>query len=291
MIGTTARLFILMMTPICVTSFSASILQSISGEAGMRSTIRVAGTTTTTTPPPPSSHMNGFSFARLHRHHGHYGHGLVLNQSENENNENSDTDDDNTVKPEATDEEMAEMIEVSFVQACLQLAQGYVDVQKLFLAAIKVCYDRKITLPTLIQKVQDCKIQSANRDLSPEEIDARTTSMSLVYLTLETIDKLEGTKDGSNGDECNTSLFVSERIVDTYGGKVEEKVREHLGMEAFSSVPSTDGTSTDPTQDALIGHYEKAVISLTMTILDEEEACDGDGLKARQARPPIPGTS
>src|SRR5210317_112346 len=38
---------------------------------------------------------------------------------------------------ELTPSTIAEMIEVSFIQSCLQLSQGYVDVLKLFIVAVK----------------------------------------------------------------------------------------------------------------------------------------------------------
>lgn len=201
------------------------------------------------------------------RHSHRYQHDRASSKINGNNGDDNDvlTETDNDGGKEEvqmTEEEMAEMIEVSFVQACLQLAKGYVDVQKLFLAAVKVNYDRRIPLSNLVRNVHGCPVRSANRELTDEEVDVRTTSMALVYLT--------------------------HGIVETYGGTVEEKVREGLGMGPVSS-PSLD--SGDPLQDALKVHYGTAVIGLTLTVVNEEEACDGDGMKARQARPPIPGTS
>jgi len=41
---------------------------------------------------------------------------------------------------------IAEMIEVSFLNSCLQLSQGYVDVLKLFIVAVKSGHELSISL-------------------------------------------------------------------------------------------------------------------------------------------------
>jgi len=234
-----------------------------------------------------------YQYRNRHEYNKYRSTSLKNNSDDNdtENDVATETDDDGTTpaavakeEVESTEDEMAEMIEVSFVQACLQLAKGYVDVQKLFLAAVKANYDRRISLPNLVHNVQDCPARSANRDLTDEEVDVRTTSMALVYLTLHTLDRL------SEDDLEDWDRGVPKEILDTYGDTVEVKVRGGLGMEPLESLSATSSTG-DPTQDALTAHYGTAVIGLTITVADEEEACDGDGLKPRQPRPPIPGTS
>jgi len=198
-------------------------------------------------------------------------------------------------------EEVAQVIEVSFVQACLQLAQGYVDVQKLFLAAVKSCYDKNVPLSLLLRTVNNTTTRSANRDLTDEEINVRSISMALVYLTLETKDRLEeieprcfNNDPGAEGDDENNNVdaYLS-GIAQTYGNDIEERVRDSLGMEKKNGSGEDVGASTekDPMQVALIAHYGKAVISLTMKVVNDEEACYGDGLKGREAKPPIPGAS
>ena len=66
---------------------------------------------------------------------------------------------------ELTDDNIAEMIEVTFIKACFQLATGYVDMLKLFLASTSAAYERKIALPTLIKSVNDYPANTAGRDL------------------------------------------------------------------------------------------------------------------------------
>jgi len=198
-------------------------------------------------------------------------------------------------------EEVAQVIEVSFVEACLQLAKGYVDVQKLFLAAVKSCHDNNVPLSRLLRTVNNIPQRSANRDLTSEEIYVRTISMALVYLTLEAKIRLEGKEpryfddDSGDGDnkEDDTDEVLS-GIANTYGDTIEERVRDSLEMEKLKNGSGGDtGASAekDPMQVALMAHYGKAVISLTMQVIKEEEACYGDGLTGKKPRPPIPGAS
>ena len=55
-------------------------------------------------------------------------------------------------KEELTPEIIAEMIEVSFLNSCLQLSQGYVDVLKLFIVAVKSGHELSIPLSELHQE-------------------------------------------------------------------------------------------------------------------------------------------
>jgi len=82
---------------------------------------------------------------------------------------------------------LAEMIEVSFVKSFPQLARGYVDVAKLFIAAVKGAYECSTPLSTLRDEalpVADKAVCSAGRDLLPEELRLRGDWMEAVYVTL-----------------------------------------------------------------------------------------------------------
>jgi len=199
---------------------------------------------------------------------------LLLNSKEDTTNA---VEKDKQQEQELTNQ-IPEMIEVSFIQACMQLAKGYVDVQKLFLAAIKAGYDLQIPLTELVKQVNDCPNNSANRNLTKEELDIRTTSMGLVYLTLNTIyAKLE--------EEKKTTMAVPSDICQ----KFEAVVQKQLEMQD-NMIESTVTASTT-TKDPIMTHYENRVISLTVTVVEEEKSCDGDGLQSTktQPRPPIPG--
>ncbi|KAL7463141.1 hypothetical protein ACHAXS_003523 [Conticribra weissflogii] len=117
---------------------------------------------------------------------------------------------------EVTPEKIAEMIEVSFLQSCLQLSQGYIDVLKLFIVAVQAGYERRLPLRELIRLVDVCPVNSAGRELMPEEKSLRGEWMSVVYSTLY---RLETTAndgdfimgdDENHGDEGNEWMTVEE---------------------------------------------------------------------------------
>lgn len=85
-------------------------------------------------------------------------------------------------------QQIAELIEISFIQACLSLAQGYVDTLKLFIVAVKASYEQGgRTVDQLIADVNACPQQTANRPLLPEEQALRSTWIQAVHLVLDHI--------------------------------------------------------------------------------------------------------
>jgi hypothetical protein len=192
------------------------------------------------------------------------------------------------VKPleaiELTNEKIAEMLEVTFIQACLQLATGYVDMLKLFLASASAGYDRAITIPQLMQMVADCPENTANRDLSEQEIELRSGWLSLSYLTLETIDRQEGKVELAE-------LSIPNNMREEYGSIIEQKVRNFLGSQ--SEVASEPASPSDPQQAAIFA-YNLKVISFTLSNVEEARdanelapTIDEDGVGP--PRPKIPG--
>ena len=76
-----------------------------------------------------------------------------------------------------TPEAIAELVEVTFVNAILQIASGYVDVLKLFIVAVKSAYEMDLEVKVteadgdekgLIEYLDECPVQSAKRPLLPE---------------------------------------------------------------------------------------------------------------------------
>jgi len=205
-------------------------------------------------------------------------------------NSSKETDEASNATPlekiELTDDKIAEMLEVTFIKACLQLATGYVDVLKLFLASANAGYDRAITIPNLMQSVAEYqeKANTANRPLTEGEVDLRSGWLSLSYLTLETFDRLEGKKELKE-------LDIPDDFREQYGSIIEQKVRSNLGMDS-------DGTSepaapSDP-QEAAIFQYNIKIISLTISNVEEARDADAkvpvideDGVGP--PRPAIPG--
>uniref|UniRef100_A0A7S1BAZ0 BRO1 domain-containing protein n=1 Tax=Corethron hystrix TaxID=216773 RepID=A0A7S1BAZ0_9STRA len=84
---------------------------------------------------------------------------------------------------------IAELIEVSFIHACMQLSSGYVDVLKGFLAATKAAYERGVTLDDLGEEISlyDKSVRTAGRDLAPEELALRRTWLATGYATLRMV--------------------------------------------------------------------------------------------------------
>lgn len=187
-----------------------------------------------------------------------------------------------------TPEKVAEMVEVSFVNACLQLAQGYVDVLKLLIVAIKAGYEMNMTPLDIINRVDAILEPTAGRPLMPEEVQLRNTWIQLVFLVLKHLNHQRKLTEGTSAEE----LVLDANIAATYenavteiqerrgDGKVEFHVDNLLQELSFDDVQ-------DPIQKAIISQSLR-VIWLTYTVLDEEATCldEKSGLKAQ---PPIPG--
>ena len=82
---------------------------------------------------------------------------------------------------------IAALLEVSFVQACMQLSSGYVDTLKLFIASAFTAYERGFTASALNLELGALQTQTAGRPLMQEEVELRTVWLCLVFLTLENI--------------------------------------------------------------------------------------------------------
>jgi hypothetical protein len=184
---------------------------------------------------------------------------------------------------ELTDEKIAEMMELTFVKSCLQLATGYVDVLKLFLASTIAAYDREISIPQLIKSLADCPGNTANRPLSKEEIDLRSSWIMISYLTLETMNRLEKKEI--------IDMSVLDDIRESYGHIVEQMVKKSLGL-ADGDLEG-DATPSDP-QAAAIFAYNLKVIELTISNIEDAKfaneatpTIDEDGVGP--PRPKIPG--
>eukprot|EP00559_Dactyliosolen_fragilissimus_P009446 CAMPEP_0184861130 /NCGR_PEP_ID=MMETSP0580-20130426/5891_1 /TAXON_ID=1118495 /ORGANISM="Dactyliosolen fragilissimus" /LENGTH=335 /DNA_ID=CAMNT_0027358519 /DNA_START=211 /DNA_END=1218 /DNA_ORIENTATION=+ len=85
--------------------------------------------------------------------------------------------------------QIVDLIEVSFIQACMQLSKGYVDVLKLFIAATKAAYEANMEVNELRDHLQllsdDITKSSAGRPLMKEEEELRYSWIVMVFLTLK----------------------------------------------------------------------------------------------------------
>lgn len=180
--------------------------------------------------------------------------------------------------------QIVEMIEVSFINACLQLSLGFVDVLKLFIVAVKAAYENDISPSQLVDDVANCPVNTAGRQLMPEEIQLRTAWVHSVYLILEHIDhQNKGRTSGSD---------IQESVRSTYAGILPHLValKESGGtfeandiMEAHAdALPKSDS----PLETAIVSQTVR-VIWYTLTVLEEESLVNGD--TPPEPRPPIPG--
>ena len=181
-------------------------------------------------------------------------------------------------KIELNDEKIAEMLEVTFIKACLQLATGYVDVLKLFLAASSAGYARGISYPQLMQLVSDCPVNTANRDLSKEEVELRSGWIGLSYLTYDTIDRLEGNAKDDN-------LMIPDELSSDYGSIIEKEVRQAMGMDNVDL--ELKPAPTDPA-GAAIHAYNTKVIKLAISNTKEARLADEKVIKEDDVGPPRP---
>lgn len=173
------------------------------------------------------------------------------------------------------------------------IAIRYVDVLKLFLATLRAAYDKKITIPELVESVgqMDVSRNTAKRPLVDEEVSLRTLWMNLSYLTLESLDRIEGGKENlafdSNIDAAlEESLAVSLTTRGAYKFIVEERVNRFLGKEVKESVnPSTPGELNEAAMMA----YSLKIIDLMLVVVKEERlANDKGGLDGNGVGPPRP---
>lgn len=215
---------------------------------------------------------------------------------------------------ELTPSTIAEMIEVSFIQSCLQLSQGYVDVLKLFIVAVKAGYERSIPLNELHQLVQDCPVNSAGRDLMPEEKALRSEWMMMVYELLNALNPDTSVDssivDGKEGDEKRISQIVQGMLaiqhdlqheeIQTGGQKDATVTLTNLTVEQaleFSELLSKLNKSISDAVEKAFFTNDVRVGLMTFRVLQEEKICmQGSSGNTNSSgseqvpRPPIPGT-
>lgn len=198
-----------------------------------------------------------------------------------------------------TPEKVAELIEVSFVNGVMQLAQGYVDVLKLLVAAIQAGYALGMTPGNLLDTVGECPEQSANRPLMDEEVTLRTTWIQVVYLVLDHVKyknknlaDLHLTNNHRDGDDG-----LDEAVRETYAGAIAiiKQAKEDgatFEAEKFRELCSSalpDTSSLDPLETAILLQSLR-VIWLTFVALEEEAQCEEDKApyKGQEQQKPSP---
>eukprot|EP00967_Tisochrysis_lutea_P056545 scaffold71430_cov31-Tisochrysis_lutea.AAC.2 len=183
-----------------------------------------------------------------------------------------------------TSESAAEMLEMTFVHACMALASGDVTTLKLFIAAAVGACRLGVSHPELIRILGECTSNTANRPLMPEELELRHTWISLVYLTLQIV---EGKEEGAShpGQTVSTAerkelLPFTEAVVLRVG---EGATLQSLSIEDIAPTPIDEPRT--PMQTAILKQNMRLVF-LTLMVLQEEAEAAGKTV----ARPFIPGT-
>ena len=193
------------------------------------------------------------------------------------------------------------MIEVTFVNGVMQLSQGFIDVLKLFIVAVKAAYEQGIPISSLLEEVAACPVQSANRPLMDEEVALRSSWMNVVYLVLERAG--HGTDDvavGGTIDEAARSkyggivnvLADAKRKQEEEGSKVDKAASltlDEIIEMGKSNGASFDGLDLDDAMDKAIAQQCLKVMKTVLTVLDEERLCYEEGGVGPAPRPPIPG--
>lgn len=174
---------------------------------------------------------------------------------------------------------------------------SYVDVLKMFLATVRAAHGMKIPISELVESIEemDVKNNSANRQLTPDEINLRTLWMDVSYLTLECLQQNEEGKNVDSVEENEISLVMSTETRQTYEKIIGAKVDQFLGKDEKSlsnSSCSEPPTFDDPAQAAIM-KYSLKIIDLMLVvekegrIAGESYGLDEDGVGP--PRPPIPG--
>jgi hypothetical protein len=181
---------------------------------------------------------------------------------------------------------IAELLEVSFVHACMQLRTGHVDVLKLFIAAAVGGYEFGHSLTSLEEALQKCKTNTAGRDLLPEELQLRKDWVTMVYFMLSKIGH-PTTSAALAVDDSFEDAFVN-----NYQSLVEDVARRHLQQQAIPSIETllqddTTTTTDDPMQKALKAQTLR-VATMTLVVLQDAKESQPGGA-APPPNPPIPG--
>ena len=220
---------------------------------------------------------------------------------------------------ELTPETIAEMIEVSFLQSCLQLSQGYIDVLKLFIVSVKSGYEANLSLDALHQLVVDCPVNSAGRDLMKEELELRREWMMVVYEMMKVLKKNDEVAQPTNCNDVDTTSQIRVGQVIDFMQQLQQVLQQEdeqsggqqdvnvalttqtieTAMEKLPELSQLVNSIDSPVEKAFLMNDVRVAL-LVFKVLDEERVCleDSQGTTSRSVgkggetipRPPIKGT-
>lgn len=193
-----------------------------------------------------------------------------------------------TLPDTTTPDGVAQVLEVSFVHACMQLSSGYVDVLKMFIAAAMSSYQFGFPIDVVQKALSECPNETANRPLMPEEINLRYTWCSLVYLTLLTIDHPTVQKTA-------VSDSIPTEIREKYGPFIDRMAKMYkmdetltISVEDLMKDDNSITTASDLSEmDRAILLQSMRVGTLTLVVL--REALEAGSVGQSPPTPPIEG--
>jgi hypothetical protein len=180
---------------------------------------------------------------------------------------------------------IAQLLEVTFVHGCMQLARGYVDVLKMFIAASVASYEYGFPLSSIEEELEACKSSTANRPLMAEEVTLRRNWYSLVYLTLVSM----GHTTAAQGALVES---VPQDIRDVYGEMVEQVGLAY--QRGTASSLSVDGLLNSYTGTSSLPALERAILSQSLRVavltpVVVRESAEARGGDVQPPPPPIEG--
>lgn len=199
---------------------------------------------------------------------------------------------DSTKPSELSDSQVEELIERTFIHACLQLAEGYVDVLKLFIVAVKTAYQRHIPVNILIQQVNALPPVTAGRDLDQAEAQLRSTWIQAVYLMLAYIEYDSISRSEENSDNIWTLKEVGgtldQQVISKYtpvlprmvAMREQQRSQQDVLKVVDKLLPQQEENDV---VDQAITTQTVRVLWYTLVVLSEEARAD-------PKQPDIPGT-
>lgn len=190
---------------------------------------------------------------------------------------------------------ISELLEVSFVKACMQLASGYVDILKMFIAASVAAYENGFPLKRVQDELRECERQTANRPLMPEEEKLRFQWLCIVYMTLSLMQHpTKAAKSAAAASTTERSLTdVPDEIRDDYEELIAQISQAYTSKAPIPSIESL--VSQKAASSATLSDMEKAVLSqslrvatLTPVVLQESAAVRDNSSSGSSIDPPEP---
>lgn len=186
---------------------------------------------------------------------------------------------------------VAEMLEASFVRACMDLRTGLVDTLKLFIVAAKAGYELGATFDDVSSELAACPRQTANRPLMEEEVELRSLWVALVYLALAQLSHPTEFAGGAASLVESVPAEIRAKHEPLVSGVVEARTRgaELQSLKLEELLPAA--APQNPQERAILSQSMRLVF-LTAVVLDEVERARPRKAEEQEGppRPYIPGT-